>query len=362
MQTIPLKPNKKTIKLHIVALFILTGLSFLFPLFIIPISLGMSYCACPLIATKEKYFSILAIVGPSIISVLYGFKVGFVFVIALINLLPLVVTYYLQKTKNTTFSMYIQYYLAAYSIAILFLVAILTYYFPPSLYEGLATAFVNLLKQSPFKNELLYQMINIGYINVPEEFSKITYQAFLENSYLQTQLLMSFKTMISSLCASYLPVLIVQMIVVPSLFLALHIMSCNHSYLMISDNGKDKTIIVAIPPKFSTLTITSKAEKIIILLGIISIFLRYTNNPGLLQLSLLLYAIFVNVFSLLGASILLHLCVQKFPNQKVLFSILVGVLYVLLPTVLLLFGILDGFMHFRQPKQGKQGKNKEDIK
>ena len=90
---------------------------------------------------------------------------------------------------------------------------------------------------------------------------------------------------------------------------------------------------------------------------VVGMVLMMTDSAWCQQLAALLYASFVGGYSLAGAAALLRTLQKRWPKAQPLAGVLVGVLYVLLNTVLFLFGVLDALS---LPSQGKDSQSKEN--
>ncbi len=61
----------------------------------------------------------------------------------------------------------------------------------------------------------------------------------------------------------------------------------------------------------------------------------------------LMYGMFLSVYRLLGVAVLVYLLSRRRPTRSTLYGLLGAIGYLLLPTVMLLVGLFDQFLHFR---------------
>lgn len=351
IQTIPLKPKRWQISVKMAALAACVLGMLCFPALCVPFALATPLFACPLLGLKEQWAAFSAVAAPAVISLAVGMDALYSISLLLVCGLPLTATWLLRSSGHTTSTSAFLFHISAYTAALLCVVIFATRMLGGNLTEGLTTAVMQPLVASPNVGITLYRLAAAGLIGVPKAYQSAAPLVFALNPTLIHQLLLSLRLTLTLSFSQLLPSLFVQCCLIGGLFTALRVQRFHHAYLVVDAPGKPrddvKRVHVAIPAGFSLIQLPPACRWPLLMLGLASLFFSGSDNAMLNELSLLMYTTFVCVYQLLGAAVMVCLLSARNHDHIKLYGVLTAALYLMVPFVLFLMGILDSVLHFR---------------
>lgn len=232
-------------------------------------------------------------------------------------------------------------YMAAVAMGVLALLMRLSYLLGGTLPTQLADALVATIRNSLRGGSILYRLVSLGYLSVPDAYSNTAAFQFgdlvLLAPGLRTELLNMLRLRLTESFTSWIPTFLVQGSVIVGLF----------SALLASQARAIRLGVGMLAQRFSTLRLTRSEQGLMLVLCVATLVTGITGGTFLSLLSALMYAFFAAVYQLLGAAVLIALFSRKHPRRAALHAILCAFLYLVFPIALFMLGVMDQFIHLR---------------
>jgi len=219
-----------------------------------------------------------------------------------------------------------------------------------TLFSQLAEAVIAYIKQSVSGGSILYKLVSVGYLTVPDAYANTTAlqlgNLIVLAPALQRELLNMLRLRLTEGFASYIPSLLVQGAVLTGLFAAMRAARARS----LAHPGE------APPPRFAAFKLTRGEQGAMLILCVITLLTAFSANSFFSLLSSLTYAGFAAVYQLVGAAVLVAVLSARKPGGMALYGGLAAVLYLVFPIGLLMLGLVDQFAHLRDggPKMPKE--------
>ncbi|MDD3334959.1 MAG: hypothetical protein PHI98_05505 [Eubacteriales bacterium] len=358
MQAIALRPQRGQIIGMLTGIVVLTLCMALLPALCLPLGFLLPIFACPLIGTKKQWAGIAAVILPPAIALLRGLPTLFSLSLLFACGAP-VLTAILLHPKKASSPMSYFFYLAAYLFGVIIVLIGLQSTLKGDLAAGLAQQITNSVGEASSGGTALYQLAASGFISLPSGAASRGLLSFLVDQTVVRQSLMSLRLSLETLLNQLLPTWIVQVCLLGSVFTTLRVQRLHHSYLLVDQVHKEQ-VKLAVIPGFSALQLPKGAGAMMAVTFMGAIIFSGVSGSWAQQLSLLMLAVFLNVYELLGAAVLIGLLSRRNPDGKILYGCIAAALYVIFPTALFFLGVLDPLFHFRTMKQN-ESKEDDDL-
>lgn len=354
MQAIALRPQRAQLTGMLVGVCGLIICMALVPALCIPLGLMLPIFACPLVGIKKRWAPV-TVVAAVIAPPLIAFIVGQPTLLALSLLCtcgaPVVVTLTLKPGKAATPAAFV-YYLLAYGFSVIVVLASVRGMVGGELAAGISQRVASAVSASPDAGTTLYRMAASGLIDMPTGYDSGSLALWL-NPVLVRQMTLSLRLTLEASIRQLLPAAIVQACLLGSVFTTLRVQKLNHAYILVDEKHKER-VTLATPPGFSMLRLPPKSNWALAGMAVIGFICLMSDSSWAYQLGLLLYACFQGCFGLLGASVLVGMLSIRKPDSKTTYGVLAAALYVLLPSVPIIIGIMDPLFHFRESARTKK--------
>ena len=348
VDSIAVKPKRAQVMTNVIALGILCGLSLASVLVSGLCAMLLPLFACPLARhQKEEKLAWAACAFPAIGCLLRGGDPVLAAVLLVPGMLPLWATRQLHPKKLSGLNGIVLYTcLSAMSAALVLGFASYSAAtpFPDVVTEKLA--------ESETSGMLLFQLAQMGLVNLPEGFEQSSLLSPLMQPVMLEQMLLSFRRTVELYMVNEFPMLVTHACLLIGLFTALRVEHLNGVMLVVAIDpnhpGERKTHVTS-PPGFRLLTLPPQLRVALAVLMFASVLLLSSGGLGH-TLALMGAQFILTCYQLVGASVMVFVFARHNPDQLRLIGGAVGLVYALLPTVPLLIGIADSFIHFRTHK------------
>ena len=353
LQTVALKPKRAEWRAMLIGLAILCGVMLAAPALCAPLSLLVPLLACPMVRRKEEPVAWIAAAVPMLSTMGHGYPVEFAVSLFMPGLLTLLVTRFVPHQKRPgPKGMVLYLFTIAYAVVTMLMGVNRTLGGP--LYWSLAgqiTEWVSGLENMP---EILLRLASAGLVSVPDGYTAQTLTRPLMEAAYQQQMLMSLRLTLELLLRQLLPAVVVHVCVLLGVFIPLRLERVAGVMLVVeTKTASDKRTRVVAPPSFRLLALPRDLRRLAMALGISALFLMLSANEVAQIVGQLCYAAFQAMFMLLGAAVLVFIQTKRDPDRRVAGGLLAAALYVIAPFVLLVIGMLDQTIHFRNPQARK---------
>ena len=351
MQAIALHPKRSQIAGQLVGLALLAFAPLFLHMLCLPAALLLPLFACPLGARKERWFGYAAVLMPALVAYGYGGDALFCLSLLLPGALALAVAAWQQARRTAARKSACFAYIAAYAVALSAIVFFAARAMGGDLSQGLSNELVAAVQRSGNAGELLYRLALAGWISVPSGYQSMGLFPFALDMALRSQLLLSLRLTVRLTLADYVPRLFVETCLVCGLFTSLRVQKLNHAFLLVKKREGRRVeasdVQVARPVGFRMLQLPPQGRALAVGAGIGAIALSLSDSSLAQMLGALCAAGFECVFQLVGAAVLLCQLTARKPERETLYGVIVAAIYLLLPVVPLLLGLLDQALHFR---------------
>lgn len=353
MQTVALKPKRAEWMAMLIGLLILCAIMLFVPALCVPLALAAPLLACPLVGRKEEAVAWVSAVVPTAASLLAGDDTLYALSLALIGVLPLLITRLIPIQKRPG-ALGMLMYVSAMAFSVTTVLAAATRMLGGPLQFALAQAFVDWVDQAPNREVLVKQFAANGLLSIPKGYmDQSAVRPLMETVYIR-QMLMSLRLTMEMLLERYLPSLAVQSCLIVGLFISLRLERANGVLLVVeARTAADKRTRVVAPPSFRLLAIPGNVRRTMLALGVTALLLLTSPGSFASTLGQLCYAAFETVFCLLGAAVMVFLYTKNDPDRRIMAGVLTTAIYLMAPFVLLLVGMMDQRFHFRNPQPTK---------
>ena len=215
-------------------------------------------------------------------------------------------------------------------------------------FTALPDALVAQLTDAPWTGALLYRLVNLGVLPLPDAYANT---AALQlgnlvwlNPLLQSELLNMLRLRLADTLTLWVPMVLVQGSMLVGMFTALTTERA-HARHMNDPAGA---------PLFRTLRLPRTAQGYVLVLCLGALLASLSDDPFLTLLGMLLYAAFMGVVQLLGAATLVALGAKAHPKRIVLYGVLAAALFALFPIALFLLGVADQLLNLRAAGRNHQ--------
>ncbi len=356
MHTLPARSPWSQIGLFTLAAVFMLACVLLYPPLCVPLALCMPLLACPAQARVGLWAALLLPLVPGIGALLAGGDSGLCLLLLPSPYLGLLWTHWARRRKLSFAMMSMGLSGILLFCQVLWWSGMLAKYGEGSL-PGLAGHIVTSLSTLPTSGNLLVQLVQAGFLPLPEQFRQSMGIQLggltLLNPLLQADLLNALRFRLQDLLTRLAPAFLMQTSLVLGLCTALRTSKAfgrtNAQPIAILFRSGDKEIRRQILPYplFRTLRFPREYRGHLLFLMLVSLLLSLLEGPFPALLSTLLYAAVSTVFSLLGASVLVFFVTRNHPRRAVLAGILAVLCGAVFPTLLLLLGVLDQFISLR---------------
>ena len=349
MQTVALKPKRAEWTAMKVSLFVLCIAMMLAPVLCLPLAMAAPLLACPLLKghSKEKALPWISAAVPALSSLAAGMDVFYSLSLALIGLLPLLVSAGIpQPMRPGAKGMLLYMTAAAFSLTVSLAAA--SHALGGPLQLTLAEAAVRWVEASENRDLLLYRLAASGWITVPEGYGAQNAAGLLMQTEHIRQMLMSLKLTARMLITQFMPGLFVQGCMLAGIFTSLRMERMNGVLLVVETKtpAQKQTRVIA-PPSFRLLTLSHGLRMMWALVAVTGLVLLTSRTAAIAVAGQMCLALAETVGCLLGAAAMVFLYTQNDPDRRVTAGVMAAALYLLCPAVLLVLGIADQILHIR---------------
>ena len=345
MQSIVLKPSRGKTLFSFWGTIFLAGLALPIPLLSLPCALLVPLLACCLKGKLQQGFALMAALLPGVSVLLHTGNWGLAASMASVGLLPLAAAYLSARSKKKrTLYQDSTLYMAAAFCGILFL--LLAAADKGSIAQRLADVLGKELEQS--QTLTLLRLVTLGLAGLPSTVENMSLAQILGSASLRQEILLSFRTRVTQMLEYYLPIVLVQGIVILGLFMAIRMKRAYSTVLILNrQKSQSPTAVMAVPPGFRFLVYSRSQVRMLAAVLLSAGLASLISGAFWETLSNLLFLAFRTAFQLLGAAVLLYRLAPKTDDRVIPFGILVGLIFLFLPLALLIVGILEPFCRFR---------------
>ncbi len=225
------------------------------------------------------------------------------------------------------------------------------------LFAGLAEQTVALLSASPNSGSLLYNLTQVGFLELPARFRENAGiplgRFFVLNPALRIELLNALRFQLHGMLRTGIPSLLVQSSLIIGLFTALRATKelgrqAAATGAALLQEGEEPLPPERIPyPLFRAFRLPDAYRGYLLFLALASLGLAMAQGEVPALISTLAMVAFVTVYRLLGASVLVFLLCRRDPEWAFWAGLLACALYLAFPSVLFVLGMADQFMNLR---------------
>lgn len=349
MQQVVIKPKRAEWKALSIGLIVLCAAMLLLPALCMPLALALPLLSCPLVGRKEEAIAFAAAVIPTLSSLLAGFDPLYSASLLLIGALPLVLTKCLPVQKRAGVDGML-WYVGAVTAALLAVAASASQALGMPLWRTLSDAIIRLVGENQRAEQILLQAASSGLLRMPAGYDADSLLGMAMGAAHKQQMLMSLRLTLEAVLYSQLPSLFVQACLLVGVFTHLRILRFGGAVLVVQTvTPSEKKTTVAVPLGFRMLTLPKGARWPLTALVLASLLLLTTRSTYAQTLGQLCFALFEQVFILVGAAVMIHVFCRHDPDRKTVCGVIAAVAYVAAPFALFLIGVMDQFMHFRKP-------------
>jgi len=353
MQGVVLKPGRKRIAAMMSGLCLLSLLMLALPPLCAPLALALPLLACPLMGQKEEPMAWVAAAMPAVSSLMEGYEVFYSLSLVLLGGLPMAVSKWLPLKKRAS-PQGLLWYIGAVAAALTVVTAAASQMLGGPLWQQLTGQFVERVRQSDQAGLILYRFAAAGLVSLPEGFAGSNVLMHVFEPLVIREMLLSLRLTTESLLRDLLPGFFVQACLIVGVFTGLR--ECRlHTVVLVleDDNSGQKKARVQMPPGFGMLSLPKSMRGPLMLMAVLSLVLMLWDDPVTLTVAQLCYSTFEAIFTLAGAAVVVGLFSRKNPQRKTLYGVLTAALYLVMPLVLFVVGVMDQTFHFRVKRSGQ---------
>ena len=350
MESVAIKPKRAQIKFNVIALGILCGLSLAGSFACVVCAMLLPLFACPLAKHPEEKLAWAACALPAAAAFVHTADPVLAIALLCPGMLPLLITRLLHP-KERTGAKGVVVYLALIMLCMALVLGALSW----RMTAPLPDLVMEWVAQSNAAVPLLIRLAQTGLISLPEGYQASGLLApLLENMAIE-QMLLSLRRTVELFVQTQLPMLLTQAGMLIGLFTALRVEHLNGVMLIVEVDprhpGERKTHVTS-PPGFRMLVLPPKFR--IVLMAVLLCSMVLSSQAGLGHtLSMMLSQFVLTCFQLVGAAVMVFVFAKKHPDHLLPIGIGVGLVYATIPTVPLLIGLSDSFVHYRTHKVQK---------
>jgi len=351
MEEIAVKPKKAQLMTNVIGLGILCGLSLAEPMLGPVCAVLTPLFACPMVKHKEEWLCWAVAAMPAAGWILSGWDVWIALALLLPGMLPLCVTRALHPKDRTGPNGILLYCcLAALSLAALLGVA--SWRMGATMAELLPQLVMDAVRKTPDPNQLLFRLASAGLVSLPKGFQRTDLLSRLLEPGLTNQMLLSLGRTVELFAQSVLPMLLVQISILTGLFTTLRLERLNGVMIVVEIDprkpGERKTRVTS-PPGFRMLDLPLRVRAGLFAAMVLAALFAHTGSLGQ-TFALMCYQLGSTAFQLTGSAVMVYVFARRSPDSIRLIGAVTGAIYVMAPTVPLIIGILDTFVHYRANK------------
>lgn len=349
MERVVIHPKRSEWKALSIGLIALCAVMMLLPPLCAPLALVLPLLSCPLTGRKEEPAAWIAAAVPAASSLLAGYDALYALSLLLVGALPLALTKWCKKRTGADGLLW---YTGAMALAVTAVLTAATHALGAPLWKTLSEAIVQLVGQSSQAERILLQAASSGLLTVPAGYqTEGLLGAAMAASHKQ-QMLMSLRLTLEATLYSQLPGLVVQACLITGVFTHLRILRFGGAVLLVQTvTPSERKTTVAVPLGFRMLALPRAARWPLMALAAVSLLLITTPGTYAQTLGQLCFALFEQVFIIIGAAVMIHVFCRHDPDRKTSSGVIAAVIYVMAPFALFLIGVMDQFMHFRKPSE-----------
>jgi len=353
LQTVALKPKRAEWTAMLIGLIVLCAAMFAVPALSALPALAAPLLACPMVGRKEEPVAWISAAAPALASLAAGMDPLYAASLVLIGALPLLITR-LVPVKKRPGALGMLMYISAMAFSITVALAMATRMLGKPLQYSLAQTFVDWVDRSENKQMILRQFAVNGLLSIPEGYTTQGLAGVLAEAAYSRQMLMSLRLTMEMLLAQLLPQLVVQSCMIIGLFTALRLERVNGVLLVVeARTAADKHTRVIAPPSFRLLAMPRGVYGTMLALAVTALLAMTSSSSFAAIVGQLCYAAFRTAFCLLGAAVMVFLYTRTDPDRRVMAGVLAALLFVAMPFVLLVVGLMDQRFHFRKNQARK---------
>ena len=330
MEGVSVKPGRKKIKALILSVCALCLLMVFVPPLCLPVAVLLPLLVCPLVGQGQGPVVLMAAIIPAAASGVAGYNALYAMCLSLPVALPLLVSWRVPLSKQAGLEGML-WYISSVAAGLLAVLASLTYALGGPLWQTLPEAYGRVVGSSEQAGLILYRLAEAGGVPLPQGYESA--QAL--DPLVAQQLLLSTKRVLEEGLFAGLPTLFVHTSLIVGVFVALRVQKMNGVVLVLEAHAKgEKKARVAGPPGFGMLRLPPQARGPVLLAAVASLFLMMMDSPLWQIMGQLCYSLFEAVFRLIGAAVAVCVFSVRKPRLKVLFGVIISMVYVISPFVL----------------------------
>jgi len=320
------------------AIAALWGLAYMFAPLAPFLALALPLFVCPAFAQGRAWFALLMPLAPATAYFAAGGDTALSLLIPLCPYLCLLVQalgrrYRLDLHAETAA------YAAAFAAGAVGMLLRLGVMLGGPLFTQLADTAVNAVQQSVTGGNLLYKLVSLGYLTVPDAYADTAAiqlgNLILIAPSLRRELLNMLRLRLTEGLTGWIPSLLVQGAILVGLFSALR-----------TERVRARKAGDA-PPRFAALRLTRGEQGAMLVLCVATLLTAFSDDAFLSLLSSLTYAGFSTVYQLLGAAVLITLLSARHPERAALYGLIAALLYLVFSVGLFMLGVVDQSIHLR---------------
>ena len=347
MESVAIKPKRAQIKFNVIALGILCGLSLTGSFVCVVCAMLLPLFACPLAKHPEEKLAWVSCALPAAAVMVHTADLTLAIALLCPGVFPLLATRLLHPKERTGLKGVVV-YLSLITLCMTPVLGALSRHMTAPLPDLV----IEWVAQSGSAAPLLLRLAQSGLISLPEGYQADGLLSLLTESVVMEQMLLSFRRTVELFVQTQLPALITQACMLIGLFTALRVEHLNGVMLVVEVDPRrpaERKTHVTSPPGFRLLVLPPKFR--IVLMAVLLFSMVLSAHAGLGHtLSMMLSQFVLTCFQLVGASVMVFVFAKKHPDHLIPIGIAVGLVYALLPSVLLIIGLSDSFVHYRTHK------------
>lgn len=352
LQHVVIKPKRAEWKALYIGLMILCAAIMLAPPLSLPLALALPLLVCPMVRRSGEPAAYIAALAPTLSALLAGYDPLYAASLALIGLLPLFITRFLPDQQRTGMGG-ILWYVGVMFASLTAVTVCATCALGAPLWKTLAEVLVRMIADHERSEQILLQAASAGLASIPDGYQSGSLLGIAMGATYKQQMLLSLRLTIEATLYNQLPGLLVQASVVIGLFTQLRLLRFKGTVLVVQAvTPSERKTTVAVPLGFQLLMLPRSARRPMLVLAVASLVLLTTYSTYAQTLGQLCFTLFEQVFTLIGAAVMIHLLCHCDPERKTACGVLAAFLYLFAPFALFLIGVMDSFLHFRTKRPG----------
>lgn len=325
---------------HTLSFAVLLGCSYLFPPLAFAVALLMPLSVCPALEQGDVWYALAMPLAPSAGWIISGGDPVFGLLLAMFPYLCLLVVSMKQRWRMG-FLAEILACIGVFVLTALGMLFRLGEMLGGPLFSTLAEYVVHSIQGSMLSGNILYQLTQLGFLDVPEAYRQT---AALQlgnlvwlNPPLQRELLNMLRLRLNEGFTQWIPAVLMQGSILLGLFTALG-----------AERARVRKIGGGQPlPSFLMLRLSRREQGFMLALCLGTVITSLSDSSVITLCCSLMYAAFSAVYQLLGAAVVIFTLSRRHPGRVALYSVLAALLYLLFPVALFLLGVVDQFVNLR---------------